>query len=372
MKEMRIILPLVLLFLAGCAKEPMIKLSDERKAQIESKAQESESATDSDQNEAVTPLDRQQAELADSSVSFDSITEFLPVQPNTFLEGQVLSTYMDYVDSQSQRMQVRNVSSETDQVSFFGWDTQALYYLGQNESLQVPVNQLGLLANTDPLQTWLQIPLEKGATWQVDGETTAEVVNIYQALTIGDTTLSDVVEVKYTDANQTIYRFFARQLGLVAIESVSNDVTTTMQQVDTIYQDSRFSRSVRIYQAQEDQNSVRLTQDQATVSWQTNDQFGLIYTQLFRDLGWIDDQIVVNNVTISDGMVQVDFSAGIVAVLNSNPLGEAGLIPAIVATVADHFQVSNVQLTVNGLGLLPDTLEYPDGGIWQVDTAWFD
>lgn len=73
---------------------------------------------------------------------------------------------------------------------------------------------------------------------------------------------------------------------------------------------------------------------------------------------------------VRDGIGVVNFTSGVVATLNEHPAGEQAVIASIVTTVADFLQVDSVRLEVQGNGMLPATIEYPEGGIYSVNPAW--
>ena len=89
---------------------------------------------------------------------------------------------------------------------------------------------------------------------------------------------------------------------------------------------------------------------------------------MFKEMGILDDTITVQSVTLDEGVVLIDFSPGVVAVLNSHQVSEQAVIASIVTTLGNFFNTDQVRLTVNNSGMLPDTLEYPTNGIYQVST----
>lgn len=363
----------VVLLLSACAKEPMIKLSDERKAQLESISQEQAEQSQTEAIIAATNLDRSSFTSYQEPISFDQSTEFIPIQPNTVIKMATSDYYLDYVDSASQTMQVRQSQADQDQASFFTWDLSAITYYGSQDIAKVPLNQLETIDTASLVgQVWLSFPLELGKVWQVDDGTSASVTAIYQEARINDQTYQDVVEVTYQSDTETLHRFFARNIGLIAWESVTDQEVQATDSIQRYQTSSQYRANINVYQPSKDNDGIKLTSQAGQLRWQTNDQIGNVFTQLFRDLSWIDDQIVVNNVFFQEDVLTLDFSSGIVAVLNSHETGEEGMIPAIVASLADLYGVDRVRLSVNGLGLLPDLLDYPDGGIWLLNQDWFN
>lgn len=358
------LLGLSLFVLTACSKEPMIRLSEARRAELEQKTTV-QVLEDGDQAEVT--FSKEAFVEADQTTSFNQVTEFLPIQPNTVLEGEATSLYMDYIDTQTASLQMYHQVNQEIKREFYSWDNQAIYYLGSQDSFSSPFNYLPSIPQGNH-QTWLQFPIVKGNNWSTDGSSEATVTNIYQEAKIGDEVYQDLIEITYQVGDQTEVLYLARNRGLIAKE-VNGQIVYLITQI----REESFVRSdIVVYSPQEGSDPIKLSEMASSLEWQTNDGPGNVYTRLFRNLGWIDESISVNSVEIQDGRALVDFTPGIVGVLNTHPQTEKGLIPAIVATVGQSLQVDQVQLTVNGLGLLPDTLEYPVGGVWSVDSSWLE
>ena len=113
-----------------------------------------------------------------------------------------------------------------------------------------------------------------------------------------------------------------------------------------------------------------LTKGTGKLTWQTNQNPGKTFTELFRKEGWINASVEVKDIKIDSQIATVDFTPGVVAAMNQHTARETAVLPAIVQTIADYYGVSQVKLTVGGLILSPDTLPIPANGIWEVNPSW--
>lgn len=119
-----------------------------------------------------------------------------------------------------------------------------------------------------------------------------------------------------------------------------------------------------------DGDGAILQRESALLNRQTNETLAQAFTSLFREKGWLNDQVSIQELVLDNNVVTVDFTPGIVASVNAHANQEERLLPAIVQTLADYYQVQHVRLTVGGLILTPDRLAVPADGIWQVDAQW--
>lgn len=366
MKHPNVIILLSIIFLSACSKEPMIRLSEERQAYITEK-QNIEQASHKNKGEEKTVNIEITNEVAyDETMSFDDIVDFIPIQPNQinqYIENdQEFFRYMEFVDGNLKMMQVREQTPTAISNHYYAWDAQQISDLGVGESTNIPSNQLSNLS-TEGSNIILKAPIQKGNSWEMSSEEIASITNLYETVNINGTTYQDVVEVAYQDGQQI--KYFAKGLGIVA--EINPDDSLVLS---SISQNSYFQVQIPIKAPQQVDNKLVLVDDVAPIKFQTNEESANIYTKLFQTLGWITPDISVNKINKETYYINVDFTPGIVAAMNQNEVTERGIIPAIVMTMIEHYGVEAVQLTVNGLGMTPNTISYPDGGLWYPNDMW--
>lgn len=366
MKHPNVIILLSIIFLSACSKEPMIRLSEERQAYITEK-QNIEQASHKNKGEEKTVNIEITNEVAyDETMSFDDIVDFIPIQPNQinqYIENdQEFFRYMEFVDGNLKMMQVREQTPTAISNHYYAWDAQQISDLGVGEGTNIPSNQLSNLS-TEGSNIILKAPIQKGNSWEMSSEEIASITNLYETVNINGTTYQDVVEVAYQDDQQI--KYFAKGLGIVA--EINPDDSLVLS---SISQNSYFQVQIPIKAPQQVDNKLVLVDDVAPIKFQTNEESANIYTKLFQTLGWITPDISVNKINKETYYINVDFTPGIVAAMNQNEVTERGIIPAIVMTMIEHYSVEAVQLTVNGLGMTPNTISYPDGGLWYPNDMW--
>ena len=366
MKHPNVIILLSIIFLSACSKEPMIRLSEERQAYITEK-QNIEQASHKNKGEEKTVNIEITNEVAyDETMSFDDIVDFIPIQPNQinqYIENdQEFFRYMEFVDGNLKMMQVREQKPTSISNHYYAWDEQQISDLGVGEGTNIPSNQLSNLS-TEGSNIILKAPIQKGNSWEMSSEEIASITNLYETVNINGTTYQDVVEVAYQDDQQI--KYFAKGLGIVA--EINPDDSLVLS---SISQNSYFQVQIPIKAPQQVDNKLVLVDDVAPIKFQTNEESANIYTKLFQTLGWITPDISVNKINKETYYINVDFTPGIVAAMNQNEVTERGIIPAIVMTMIEHYGVEAVQLTVNGLGMTPNTISYPDGGLWYPNDMW--
>lgn len=366
MKHPNVIILLSIIFLSACSKEPMIRLSEERQAYITEK-QNIEQASHKNKGEEKTVNIEITNEVAyDETMSFDDIVDFIPIQPNQinqYIENdQEFFRYMEFVDGNLKMMQVREQKPTSISNHYYAWDEQQISDLGVGEGTNIPSNQLSNLS-TERSNIILKAPIQKGNSWEMSSEEIASITNLYETVNINGTTYQDVVEVAYQDDQQI--KYFAKGLGIVA--EINPDDSLVLS---SISQNSYFQVQIPIKAPQQVDNKLVLVDDVAPIKFQTNEESANIYTKLFQTLGWITPDISVNKINKETYYINVDFTPGIVAAMNQNEVTERGVIPAIVMTMIEHYGVEAVQLTVNGLGMTPNTISYPDGGLWYPNDMW--
>lgn len=419
-KKYYLILFLFSILLAGCRNEPMIQLNEENQAIAESKRQESilreeererQVAIDESQRAAEVSEDSEQSllETNDSLASSQSIeiieesqevqnnaivsddwenavegttwdlSSFVPYQENQIRQFQQnLTNYIYYVDFMNEVQniwQVRQMGGNSPVVQLIAQQNNQLLQVTLQNSVKPFVNYISTLnSQLQNSEILLQAPVTVGTSWTSNNGGTSEITGMYNSITFGEQEFTNVVEVTTIQEQEEVRHFYSENIGYILsmYPPSENDESATSKQVTEITDNVQVVVAYDMWQPNEDTtNGPLLVPESESLNWQTNSTTATIFTQLFRRIGWIDESVSVNNLSVIDNTVTVDFTPGIVAVMNSHPRNERGVIPAIVASMVDMFNVDQVRLTVNNNGLLPDFLPYPSGGLWQVDPLWF-
>lgn len=386
----------VFILLSGCSSEPMIQLSEENQAKLEEKrAQSSEVSHNVDadtisetaQTESIldVPETVTLAELDPSSwtqlpegttLELSNYLPYVAYQLKQFSnESGSYTTYVDFFDESNRVMQVREIVGATNYVNIYEWSEQAIQLTARHENIALFENLTQDVSSTpDANLTLLSAPVAVGTTWSYDGTHTSQIVGLYESLTLGEQQYTEVVEVSTPFEAYDLRQYYASGDGLILTRYVDNVEVSTGEQFWQVTGNSHQVMMIlnRDVAQPQTEGEYLLSLEKVPFAYQTNDSLARAFQRLFTDLGWITDDIVVNSLTVDEaGVANLDFSAGVVAAFNQHPSTETSIIPAIVATVGHYFNVTQVRLTVNTVGLLPDTLAYPENGIYQVDASWF-
>lgn len=385
----------VFILLSGCSSEPMIQLSEENQAKLEEKrAQSSEVSHNVDadtisetaQTESIldVPETVTLAELDPSSwtqlpegttLELSNYLPYVAYQLKQFSnESGSYTTYVDFFDENKRVMQVREIVGATNYVNIYEWSEQAIQLTARHENIALFENLTQDVSSTpDANLTLLSAPVAVGTTWSYDGTHTSQIVGLYESLTLGEQQYTEVVEVSTPFEAYDLRQYYASGDGLILTRYVDNVEVSTGEQFWQVTGNSHQVMMIlnRDVAQPQTEGEYLLSLEKVPFAYQTNDSLARAFQRLFTDLGWITDDIVVNSLTVDEaGVANLDFSAGVVAAFNQHPSTETSIIPAIVTTVGHYFDVTQVRLTVNTVGLLPDTLAYPENGIYQVDASW--
>ncbi|MRI86020.1 hypothetical protein GIY09_09110 [Aerococcaceae bacterium WS4759] len=385
----------VFILLSGCSSEPMIQLSEENQAKLEEKrAQSSEVSNNVDadtisetaQMESIldVPETVTLAELDPSSwtqlpegttLELSNYLPYVAYQLKQFSnESGSYTTYVDFFDESNRVMQVREIVGATNYVNIYEWSEQAIQLTARHENIALFENLTQDVSSTpDANLTLLSAPVAVGTTWSYDGTHTSQIVGLYESLTLGEQQYTEVVEVSTPFEAYDLRQYYASGDGLILTRYVDNAEVSTGEQFWQVTGNSHQVMMIlnRDVAQPQTEGEYLLSLEKVPFAYQTNDSLARAFQRLFTDLGWITDDIVVNSLTVDEaGVANLDFSAGVVAAFNQHPSTETSIIPAIVTTLGHYFDVTQVRLTVNTVGLLPDTLAYPENGIYQVDASW--
>lgn len=387
-KVKQLILSFVFFLMVGCASEPMIKLSEENQSIIEAKKQaqqgnenpsNGESSTEPDpetpsepaeDKQVLTAFDTTQWQVLEEGALSLTIDQFLPnvaYQIKQFGNGSESKVdYVDFIDEASQSMQVESRVGEDIQLTFYQWDSSQLIQTGQELTENPYINQLATLTPSPETNlVLLQAPLQVGTSWQANGSMTSEITAIYQLARLGDLEFDNVVEVTSVSESGQQQAYYAAGEGLIGIlETDSNGELVQAWQAQAIYHDNRIINEIEVMVPSQADSLVEPST--APFKWQTNQNYANAFDSLLKDLGILNETITVNAVSLEEGVAVIDFTPGVVAVLNSYDAPEQAVIASIVTTVGDFFNTDQVRLTVSGVGMLPDTIDYPANGIYQV------
>lgn len=385
MRNKYILLILIIGFLTGCGREPMIQLNETNQAIVDEKRQQetevppTETGTDdmAEDEEIQTPspvtsqIDTSQWTVAENA--FDAqIMDYLPVpayQVKEFQFGEDIATqYATHIYTDTQWIQVMLRQGTTSEVSLYNWGSRQIVKVDTLDAVNPYINHLRLGDySTDAMELELQLPFELGATWERDANTMSEITGLFQEATLPSGTYQDVVEVTHRlqDGSREWQMYYAREVGWIATREGDQ-----VQYVTGSYPESRTMSEITFYQSQAPEQGAQLVPQAKNFKWQTNWTLAQAWQDFFRDAGVIDESIQVQNVEVINGVVHFDVSSGIVALLNRGPATEEAMIGSMVVTLGEFFGVDQVRITVNSNGMLPQTVPYPTNGMYNL--AMFD
>lgn len=387
----------ILLLLVGCSSEPMIQLSEERQQEIEEKLAQREAEENSAQEEntsevasdnqeqsvtesteevaAAVPLvddpssEWEQAETGTSYNLWD-YAPYIAYQIKQFSNGaENYTTYMNYNQNDNAQSQIQLRRGGTVATQIFSMGDGQIRQVTSSTNLNPYDNvlsQIGSLQTNNP-QVLLQEPLTVGTSWSDDSNYQSEITALYNSIETEAGSLTNVIEVTRTSSEGVVKDFYAQNQGHVATwSSDSLDNSGEYWQLTSDARDVMLTHPMNMYEPDDSaENLVR--ESQGTFAFQTNGSLASAFQQMFRELGIIDDTIMVNSVSVnSNNVAVIDFTPGVVAVFNNYNASEEAVINSIVYTLGEFFQTNQVRLTVNGNGLLPNSITYPEGGIYTI------
>ena len=369
------------LLLSACKQEPMIHISPDVQASIDKKAADrqgtannSSADTSAGMTEISGEIDTSAWQKAPEATQYD-ISHYAPNGINQLKEFETSEgtqlVYTDYIDNNRQLWQIRTLLPN-------GRANVSIYQLTK-EGWQISWQALDSLDTTSHLDQvshtnripYLMAPIQVGTMWQDSQGSRSTITNLYQSAKIGDETYEDVIEVTTFRSDQEVHTYYAKDQGLImssqkAINSGGENIALTLK--SNQHQVS-ITQSINIAKPSNQMNPI-LTKGTGKLTWQTNQNPGKTFTELFRKEGWINASVEVKDIKIDSQIATVDFTPGVVAAMNQHTAREMAVLPAIVQTIADYYGVSQVKLTVGGLILSPDTLPMPANGIWEVNPSW--
>lgn len=369
------------LLLSACKQEPMIHISPDVQASIDKKAADRQgtatngsSETSSTVAENTGEYDTSSWQKAPDGTQYE-ISHYVPNGINQLKEFDTHDglqiVYTDYVDTNRQLWQVRTLlPNGRANVSVYQLTKEGWQISWQAQDTLDTSNHLEQISHTHRIP-YLMAPLQVGTMWQDSQGSRSTITNLYQSATIGSSNYEDVIEVTTFQSDQELHTYYAKNQGLImssqkAINSGGENITLTLK--SNQHQVS-ITQPINIAKPSNQMNPI-LTKGTGHLTWQTNQNPGKTFTELFRKEGWINSSVEVKDVKIESQTALVDFTPGIVAAMNQHTARETAVLPAIVQTIADYYGVKQVKLTVGGLILTPDTLPMPDNGIWEVNPNW--
>lgn len=391
------LLVLLLFFLVGCSKEPMIQLSEEKQQEIEQKIALNEKKAESnaeqgnaselglsgeEQREGESTEVKPQAplvkdpssewELAPTGTNYNiwDYAPYLAYQIKQYTNGVAnYVTYMNYNQNDNAQGQIQLRMGNEIYTQIFSMGEGQIRQITSTTNLNPYDNvllQIDTLQTSSPL-VLLQEPLIVGTSWSDDSAFKSEITALYNSIETEAGLLTNVVEVTRTSTTGIRKDYYAGNQGLVATwTSEALDKPGEYWRLTSDNRDVMLTHPMKIY-APDDTNAMLVKESLGTFAFQTNGSLAQAFQQIFRDLGIIDASIVVNKVYVdASNVATIDFTPGVVAVLNNYNASEEAVINSIIYTMAEFFQTNKVRITVNDNGLLPNTVPYPEGGIYQI------
>lgn len=378
MKKLIQLLSLVIVCLAGCNREPMIQIDSSVQASLDAKNKPSSNTASVETPNMIATLVDMTTFVPLPEGSELSLYDYTPIYPNQlkiYSNGQQMYTmYMNFSNEDNSLSQVsERLGVHTVNTKLFSFENGALVQKMEQVGVAPMPNMLQSVIQTEPPQRiLLQEPVRIGTLWD-NGDTTQSVITaLYEQGIINEVLYHNIVEVSTDFETYTLKEMYAAQEGLVLTWLVpkSEEVTEQQWQLVENYRDVKWSDDISLAVPNANEYPILLA-EKGLLNVQTNETLAQAFTSLFREKGWLNEQVSIQQISVDDAnMVSVDFTPGIVAAVNAHIGKEERLLPAIIQTIADYYQVQQVRLTVGGLILTPDRLLVPTDGIWQVEPQW--
>ena len=367
-----------ILLLCACQQEPMITVNEEIQASIERKvaSQQAESAQNQTENGTVT-VDVSTWEKLPEKTELE-ISEYTPNKANQTKvfdtqEGTIIQ-YTDFIDDTDTLYQVRTMLPDGyyhEQVFRYTGESWQQVYQQQHTKNTLNVLTNWELMNSGPNDLLLMSPVKVGTSWQRQSGAKASITALYKEATVNHQVYRNIVEVTSMEKEYEIRDYYAQNEGFILQQKtpINSDGQHSYLQVKSNQHNVTLSQQLMISVPTKEEKPL-LKDFDVTLTWQTNQPIETTLTNMFREQKWLTQDVQINRILLIDGVLYVDFSSGVVAAMSKHVAGEKAVLPAMVQTLSDYFGVDNVVFTVYESLLLPDTLPFPENGIWQVNPQW--
>lgn len=214
----------------------------------------------------------------------------------------------------------------------------------------------------------LAAPIQEENSWQYAENQTATITQLYDSIELEAGTYEDVVEVLVNLNHKEIQlNYYAANLGLVAYYHGDKEGQGNFWQLTSEASNVAIIHPIDVVSPVPGNTDGETQMDRAEFASQSNGSLSRAFDEIFTNLGFIDETISVNSVCLNaNGVAVIDFTPGLVAVLNQYDGSEASVINSIVSTLGYFFDTDQVRIEVNGNGMLANTVPFQDGGIYQV------
>lgn len=377
MKNVIRLLFMIIVCLAGCSREPMIQIDSSVQASLDAKVKQSDDTSSVEEPASTTSLVDLNTFTLLPEGSVLSLYDYSLIYPNqlkVYSDGQqTYMMYLNFINENGTLLQVsEHLGTNNVNTKVFAFEQGALMQSAEYVGTAVmPYLLQSPSQNELPPRIVLQEPIMVGTTWSSDGVSQSTITALYEKGIIHQLEYRNIIEVSTNFETYTLKEYYAAQEGLILtwIVPMGEGVAEQQWQLVENYHGVKWTDEVTMAVPKDGDGAI-LQRESALLSCQTNETLAQAFTELFREKGWLNDQVSIQELVLDNNVVTVDFTSGIVASVNAHVGQEERLLPAIVQTLADYYQVQHVRLTVGGLILTPDRLVVPADGIWQVDAQW--
>ncbi|MCW6667580.1 GerMN domain-containing protein [Aerococcaceae bacterium NML190938] len=377
MKNVIRLLFMIIVCLAGCSREPMIQIDSSVQASLDAKVKQSDDTSSVEEPASTTSLVDLNTFTLLPEGSVLSLYDYSPIYPNqlkVYSDGQqTYMMYLNFINENGTLLQVsEHLGTNNVNTKVFAFEQGALMQSAEYAGTAVMPYLLQTPSQHElPPRIVLQEPIMVGTTWSGDGVSQSAITALYEKGIIHQLEYRNIIEVSTNFETYTLKEYYAAQEGLILTWIVPTGEGVAEQQWQLVenYHGVKWTDEVTMAIPRDGDGAI-LQRESALLNRQTNETLAQAFTSLFREKGWLNDQVSIQELVLDNNVVTVDFTPGIVASVNAHANQEERLLPAIVQTLADYYQVQHVRLTVGGLILTPDRLAVPADGIWQVDAQW--
>ncbi|MGX7168592.1 GerMN domain-containing protein [Facklamia hominis] len=376
LRRLRYLLLLACFALTACAKEPMIKLSEENLAKINNNSLKKSSEVPEDDHRSIvyqTLPENIHGELAEPNTQFDLVnfSFFNSNRISYYSDGNI--RYLEYVDTDQVMGQIRRIQDDQWINEIYKKDKDTLIQLNEFDP---PVKMSNYLNQKDTEvlslapKILLKAPIQQGTTWINEDQSESRIQALYQQVTIQDQTYQEVVEVVNKKDQSVSHSLYSANQGLVA-EWIEGEPTKFIY-LTKVEDNVMIITPITVYQpvVQNDLSLGKITKEQASISWQTNAQVEKVFETFFKEQKWIgpNDQLLALEMT--DQGLLVNLSQSVTKSFSQNPAGELAVVHALVTTLGHFYGVEHVQLQVQSMIYQPLFSLPVDQAIYTLDSSW--
>ncbi|MFT4145212.1 MAG: GerMN domain-containing protein [Mobilitalea sp.] len=302
------------------------------------------------QQPTLVPTDTPTKELSiEDYYPFEADSEY--VYEGKGSEFAFYNRYVDFLDEEHNRMQIRTNNGGTETVRVLELTENSLSIIKSTGESYSRENIMLDAAAGEDAEILLKEPLEKGTEWTLPDGRKRYISNVDVTITtpLGTYTALEVT----TEAVDSISKdFYAPQVGLVMSEFMTGDDVVSSQ-LSSLKKDSPLGQIISVYYVDQDE---KIHIENKEVSFFTNDGTLLKLQEVLSNKPVKDTYLplispstqLLSVARTEDSAIAVDFTNELVTEMNAGAGFETLILQCIVNTLGQYYGVNQVYITVEG------------------------